>query len=274
LLITNREEEESESPGESEDEDQLQSSDVSSDEDEAQEAIANPYAKLLQSLSADSGPSAKRRKLDIDQANHQLDKEEGSFSIEDVIDRVEEEEEGPETAIDGVVDDEDEEEDPSDPFEAHFADPDENNLAQRLKALQKNQWSVSKPSYGTTARAIASFPGDIGDKDDERYITPILSSGSLKLKQKLSNVIGKQRPNFDELESVISPSLFNYRDVLFCDRMPGNAESLRRLVCLHAINHVFKCVLFIVTWSHRLTLRQNSRSSNQEQCTAFKGRKQ
>jgi U3 small nucleolar RNA-associated protein 25 len=62
----------------------------------------------------------------------------------------------------------------------------------------------------------------------------------LKLKQKLAGVISKQLVEFDGLEKYIAPSIFNYQDILYCERRPTNSEILRRLVCLHVINHIFK----------------------------------
>lgn len=238
MLTWNRDEEESEKSEESEEEEDLQSEDVSSDEDEEETTVANPYAKLLQSLSADSGPSTKRRKLDIPETNNKMDGEDEPLNKEDSIDQVEEDEEGPETATDGILED-DEEEDVSDPFEARFADPDENELSRRLEALQQKQWSTTKSGSGKLPRAAVGVPGQL-EGNASQQLAPISSFASLKLKQKLASVMAKQRPTFDETEMAIVPSLFNYRDILFCERTPANANSFRRLVSLHAINHIFK----------------------------------
>ncbi|MBW1279549.1 hypothetical protein, partial [Escherichia coli] len=66
-------------------------------------------------------------------------------------------EEGPETATDGPVED-DEPEDSSDPFEAHFANPDDNLLAQRLKSVQRGQWSTQKIVLPNIGKSIFSIP--------------------------------------------------------------------------------------------------------------------
>ena len=114
---------------------------LSSDEEELTTApIVKPYAALLQSLAADA-PPAKRRRTETGSAPVMESDSEDDEDVEELanVDEVEEEEEGPETAIDGTLDDDtdEEEEDLSDPFEAHFANPDDNNLARRLKNLKK-----------------------------------------------------------------------------------------------------------------------------------------
>ena len=40
--------------------------------------------------------------------------------------------------------------------------------------------------------------------------------------------------------NTLASSLSSYQDLLFCDRSPQNAKDLRKLTCLHALNHVFK----------------------------------
>ena len=133
-------------------------------------------------------------------------------------------------------------EDSSDPFEAHFADPDDNVLARRLKSLEQSQWVTQKSSVLKFGKVIMSIP----QKEDVKIsaLSNLVSGpAELKLKQKLASVMSKQRPEFDDLEKHITPSIFSYHDVLYCERRPTNSENLRRLACLHAINHVFKFVL-------------------------------
>lgn len=211
---------------------------ISEDEDDAPAAPVRSYAALMQSLAAEVGPQAKRRKLQHDSNSRARENEDDQEVAIEEFDP-EEVEEGPETATDGLIaEDEDEVEDSSDPFEAHFADPDENVLAQRLKSIQKSQWHTQKTLLPNVGKALLSTPQSDGLND----IAPSLASGpeALKLKQKLVGIITKQKPSFDDLEQSIAPLIFSYQDVLYCERKPANAESLRRLSCLHAINHVFK----------------------------------
>ena len=51
----------------------------------------------------------------------------------------------------------------------------------------------------------------------------------------------------------IASRIFNYQDLLFCDRTPPNASELRSLTCLHAINHIFKTRDNVIKNNARLT---------------------
>jgi U3 small nucleolar RNA-associated protein 25 len=240
-------ESESESPSEEEVESQEESSD---EEDDAGPAVpVRSYAALMQSLSAESAPQVKRRKLEhtsnpkaeeIGVTERVADAE----AVAEETDLVEEEEEGPETATDGLLEDEDQDEpeDASDPFEAHFADPDDNLLGKRLRSLQQNEWTSQKAALLKVGKAVISVPQK-EDTKGSNGSTPVSGPEELKLKQKLAGAMLKQLPSFDALEKSIAQYIFGYQDVLFCERSPSNSASLRRLTCLHAINHVFKLVL-------------------------------
>jgi U3 small nucleolar RNA-associated protein 25 len=196
----------------------------------------------MQSLTSEAAPQAKRRKLEPAEEpkiSEREDSGEKPEADEDKVDDVEEDEEGPETAIDGLLEDADEPEDSSDPFEVHFANPNDNVLARRLKSVKNNQWTSRKAVLPGLGKALINLP----EHDEYTVATalPTISSpGELKLKQKLATVISKQITSFDELEKSIAPIIFNYQDVLYCERTPSVGKSLRRLTCLHAINHVFK----------------------------------
>jgi len=197
-----------------------------------------PYVALMQSLAAETVPEAKRRKLDHVQ---ELDWPRSGQGDGLNPDEVEEAEEGPETAMDGLLEDDCKVEDASDPFEVHFADPDHNVLSRRLQALQKESWISRKIKLPKIGKAIMNLPG-VEDENNGFELSSISRPAELKLKQKLASVVTKQRPFFDSLEKYMAPLIFNYQDVLFCERNTLNAESLRRLACLHALNHVFKLV--------------------------------
>ena len=202
----------------------------------------------MQSLAIESGPHTKRRKLDHSQQGGDIEPKrdlQNDAELERVdaenADDVEEDEEGPETATDGLLQDDEDLEDASDPFESHFAAPERGILSQRLKSLRNNQWSTKKMVPPIDGKVVLSIPEPV---DSTASVTPSPISGpeNLKLKQKLSGAFIKQQTSFDELERSIAPFIFNYQDVLFCSRHPGNAESLRRLTCLHVVNHIFKLV--------------------------------
>ncbi|KAE8445312.1 rRNA-binding ribosome biosynthesis protein utp25 [Mollisiaceae sp. DMI_Dod_QoI] len=217
--------------------------DSSADEDEGPLPAIRPYTALMQSLSSESAPQSKRRKLDHTSDAAANKKENSGMRDHDSVaadgDQVQEPEEGPETATDGLLEEvEDDLVDASDPFEAHFADPDDNLLAQRLKSVQQNRWTGQKVVLPEVGRAVLSFP--------QSEITKSFSTESvsgpkeLKLKQKLATAMSKHKPAFDILERHLAPIIFNYQDVLYCERKTSNSENLRRLICLHAVNHVFK----------------------------------
>jgi len=191
----------------------------------------------MKSLNAGATPQAKRRKLEhIPEL--QDEPVQADHGPED-RDEVEEPEEEPEASVDGDAVDDDDDEDASNPFEVHFADPNENILSQRLKALQKNEWEVQKNILPNFSKVISSIP----KTDDVKSGVSLGSASSpkeLKLKQKLAGVIEKQQLSFDDLEKHIAPLIFGYQDILFCERTTSNSESLRRLTCLHAVNHVLK----------------------------------
>ncbi|KAG0652157.1 U3 small nucleolar RNA-associated 25 [Hyphodiscus hymeniophilus] len=254
-----QEEEEQKSDAESPSEDE-QELDVeeSSDEEEA-DSLPNvrSYVALMHSIVTESAPQSKRRKLEHIEESKKLDSENNEGRVDEIVDDVEEDEEGPETATDGLLDDDDGPEDASDPFEAHFADPDDNALARRLKSIQINQWTSRKAVLPGLGKVVIGLPQD-DEYSAATTMAPVTKPGGLKLKQKLASVISKQRPAFDDLEKVIAPLIFNYQDILYCERAPAVGESLRRLTCLHAINHVFKTRDRVIKNNSRLAKEDNN----------------
>ena len=47
-------------------------------------------------------------------------------------------------------------------------------------------------------------------------------------------------PSLSGINGHLAACIFRYQDLLFCDRTPVNAQDLRTIICLHALNHVFK----------------------------------
>ncbi|KAI1773500.1 DUF1253-domain-containing protein [Hypoxylon cercidicola] len=219
--------------------------DASGSEDEEEQANTRPYLALMQSLSKGSAPQAKRRKLDHqpteDKSSAKPEQEDVAIVDEDEerdIDHVEEPEEGPETEIVADDDDDDDIPDSSDPFETHFVNPDQDLLQKRLKGIQANEWIQSHTEQNGW-RLIRNLPG----KDPSGSTTlpgPIPGPSSLNLKSRLAETASRKRPTFDKLEQVLYPLTFAYNDLLFCARTTKNAENLRRMACLHSVNHVFK----------------------------------
>lgn len=207
------------------------------------------YTVLMRSLNTSSAaPKSKRRKLEHRSEPDEHVEDEHS-EAEDAGEDIEEleheetsghEEEESANGEDVVIDDE-EPEDLADPFEVHFANPDENVLSRRLQALQQNQWMTQKIITPQIGKVVMRIPMTDGLQPTSR-LTTVSGPGDLKLKQKLALVMEKRKPQFNALESHLAPFLFGYQDVLYCERTPSNGESLRQLTCLHAINHILKYV--------------------------------
>lgn len=209
----------------------------SDEEDDESLPTVSAYESLMQSFASEKPREAKRRKIEHVQEPEVVGGKEGE-SEDGSVDEVEEAEEGPETATDGLLDDNEDLEDTSDSFETHFANPDDNLLSNRLEAIQQGEWTSQKMVLPKIGNAIIATP-ELGSE----MITalPVVSGPeNLKLKQKLAGVASKVRPAFGVLERFIAPIIFSYQDVLFCERDLSNQEDLRRLTCLHAVNHIFK----------------------------------
>lgn len=193
----------------------------------------------MKSFASEKPREIKRRKIEhYQEPETSNSNSQAEHSETENVDDVEEAEEGPETATDGLLEDDDDVEDSSDPFESHFADPDDNILSRRLNAIQKSQWTAQKIAIPKLGSAIVSTLEVSGDK--LTALPTVSSAKELKLKHKLTGVVVKQRPTFDILESYIAPIIFGYQDFLYCQRDLSNQEELRRLACSHAVNHIFK----------------------------------
>ena len=228
LTCCREESERMESENSSSEEEDIVTGESSSDEDEEEPQNKSSYATLLESLTSKSGPNVKRRKIDHVQDELPVVEATPDYSV--ISSSVTKEDEEPT---------EDEIEDSSDPFEAHFADPDDNVLSKRLDSLHQNQWLTQKIVLPNSRTAILGVPGT-NDSKENPVVVKVKGPSDLKLHKKLASIITKQRPSFDELESSIAPLMFTYQDLLFYERTVSNAERLRRLVCLHAVNHIFK----------------------------------
>ncbi|KAI1060093.1 hypothetical protein LB507_011406 [Fusarium sp. FIESC RH6] len=245
-LADNDGSESSGSESESAPEDTVMDDIESEDDDEEQATSSKPYMALLQSFNNESStPNAKRRKLDHQEPTQSRQDEdssddEGDEDEEDAekdIDRAEDE---PEDQVEEQIDEDDEdsedEENPSDPFDVHFAHPDDDAVAKRVNSVQKSDWAT-KRALLQNSRATIMYPSSDAGAEVPK---PIEGLDGLQLKQKLKETSSRKIGEFDAVQRNLSPLLFNYNDVLFCDRTVRNSDSLRELTCLHALNHVFK----------------------------------
>jgi U3 small nucleolar RNA-associated protein 25 len=246
-------------PEESQSDESDASVDDDADEEDAQPA-SNAYAALMQSLSAvaprdghEEGPRKKKRRLLVEdlgvvtehspqkvytvddhpytvgQPDEEVDLIEGDAVDQDVA-QVETDDDR-DGAIGGAL----AERDSFEEFELHFANPDENELAARLKRIAENQWSSKKVDVAG-GRGVLQVPSADDIALDRRKIK---STRDLQLKARLVENAQKVVGTFkDDVEQAIAPSIFGYQDVLFGARTVQNAGRLRDITCLHALNHI------------------------------------
>ncbi|OLN82226.1 U3 small nucleolar RNA-associated protein 25 [Colletotrichum chlorophyti] len=234
---------------------------MSDGEDDEEPRNTRPYMALLQGFTQSAEPSAKRRKLESGQpenaAKASPEPSEDGDEEKD-IDRVEEVEEDPSADMpeeDQESSDEDDV-DITDPFDSHFATPDEDVTTRQVKAIQKNGWTF-KRTMSKVSKAVVTYP-QLGGTDAPAIPSPVSGLESLKLKQKLRETASKKMASLDPLQKAIAPVLFNYNDILYDNRNTRNSPGLRQLVCLHAVNHVFKTRDRVIKNNYKLAREENS----------------
>ncbi|KAJ6440421.1 digestive-organ expansion factor [Purpureocillium lavendulum] len=241
--LADKDESEDSQSEESEEEEQPEDLDeIASDEDEDEKPAARPYMALLQSFNDSSAPTAKRRKLEhAEPSKEAVDAESDQEADEDAkdVDQVDEEEEDPAFGIDEQLDDDSDsegEEESTDPFDVHFAHADEMASAKAIKAVKDELWTTKRAMI-QSLRATLMSPGS-----ESTLSTPQPASGldDFLLKNKLKESAAKKLAKLDEAQKALMPLLFDYKDILHCGRTATNAEGIRKAVCLHALNHVFK----------------------------------
>ena len=229
----------------------------SSDDDEPRNS--NSYNSLLANFqqSAAEEPRRKKRKLsdrvhadgetsrnhpnvpvvDTNSVNDDPEKEEDED--ENVVEAIESGDEQDGDVADGVIDGDfmdDDEEDSSDPFETHFDHPNETEVTSRLGkvkagALQTKQ--IKSDVIGKLSEA--------GSVVVTAAAAPRMSSiKSAKLKKRLVVPAMALLPKLTPLQKELAPGILEYKDLIFSGRTSENAEDLRRLACVHALNHLYK----------------------------------
>lgn len=227
------------------DEEDLKQEDPVSDEDapEDHQSQIRAYNTLLSSFEhpLDVHRKRKRRRLEIDSTiEPESNDHEGEGNLDTNI-----MEEG-HSNEDDQVDDEDQEvmgnldEDGSagDPFEAHFANPDDNKLSVRLKSVQAGEWKVDKGTSNRGLSVFASTPRCVTTNGLRK--SDIGTLGDLYLKKRLTSAVEKNLASFDSTQQDIAAYLTSYSDLMYGARTVENAANLRQIVCLHILNHVLK----------------------------------
>lgn len=204
-----------------------------SDDEDVGKHVVKPYNALLQSLSTDSGePARKKRKVE---------KTEGSLKAEipeNELDRVEEPEEVEEFGVDDGEEADDLEDD-YDPFLRHFAQEDSTELLLRIQDVRNDHWATKSLDTDLGGGCLMKVP-QVSSSAHAHGLSIVSNMDDLQLKQKLQVPAKKALPSLDRLTGRLASSIFDYRDVVFPQRTLRNAETLRKLTCLHVLNHLFK----------------------------------
>ncbi|KAF2280565.1 DUF1253-domain-containing protein [Westerdykella ornata] len=205
------------------------------EEDDAQPAIS-AYQTLLRSYHVSHEGSRQHPRKRLKTTHERGEMSEGGEDEESDAARKQADEEDEEVA--GELDEGDDlDQDRRDPFVHHFADPDENELTKRLKAVAANQWSTERITVADGGKCLVQIPGEEANPPKRPAVT---STTDLNLKPRLQSKAKSVVGSFSSVEQAIAPSLYNYQDVLFGGRTVQNAGRLRQVTCLHALNHVFK----------------------------------
>jgi U3 small nucleolar RNA-associated protein 25 len=218
---------------------------VDSDEEDEEETAppAQSYMSLMRSL-VESAPNAKRRKLDHTSTEDKEPAPESDKDDEEEEDRdpdlVEEAEEDPADVTPEDLFDEDDDLDTTDPFETHFSEPKEEEVQPKLNAIKEGKWRMERVAAKST-RIFINTP-DTGNTEAKTLPSAVSGISDLKLKKKLHESMEPKHSKFDQVEQTVAPLLFNYQDLLYCNRTVSGSDGVRRMTCLHALNHIFKYV--------------------------------
>jgi U3 small nucleolar RNA-associated protein 25 len=87
-------------------------------------------------------------------------------------------------------------------------------------------------------KQVWNLPSTLEAQDQDK--SQLRSTRDMKLKQKLKDRAESVIPQLSGEMSLVASPIYNYQDVLFCDRTTKNVPQLRSLTALHALNHVLK----------------------------------
>ncbi|KAL8728971.1 MAG: hypothetical protein Q9166_005066 [cf. Caloplaca sp. 2 TL-2023] len=212
------------------------------DTSESDAAPEKPYSVLLQTLKPrlpTSEPGKRRRKIDSGVITPKPNEE----HISGDLDTVEDAEVAGESLDEDSVHGSDVENSPQEPdfFTQHFAERDDDETLREIRSVEKNRWEAEKPNLGPSWSSTVRRPLASGEARVD------LDRGALKaqtlkvsLKPKLESFAEQLLSNADDLITRLIASVSSYQDVLFSARSLDNADTLRRLIGLHILNHIFR----------------------------------
>jgi len=207
-----------------------------SDDEDVQKNTVQPYNALLLSLNAkveQGEPQRKKRRTDSTARQEELEEHE-DHGIEP-----EEDDDLGDSEVEVEVEDVDEVEIDVDAFSKHISESNSEELEQKIHAVKNNTWSTEKRSKQLQWSHTLMVPTLPELTASPRFGT-ISSTGDMMLKQRLREPAEKVVTALDKLSGNVASAIFNYRDLLFPQRNLENSETIRKLTCLHALNHVFK----------------------------------
>lgn len=204
-----------------------------SDEEDVPKDIVKPYSALLQSLNSDNGePLRKKRKVERTEVSLEVE------TPENELDRVEEPEDAEDLGVDDAEEADDLEDD-YDPFLKHFAQDEDTKLSQGIQDVKNDSWATKIFDSKLEGGYLMKVP-QVSSSSLAHGSSIVLNTDDLQLKQRLQEPATEELPPLDRVTGRLASSIINYRDVLFPQRTLRNAETLRKLTCLHVLNHVFK----------------------------------
>ncbi|BFZ61720.1 rRNA-binding ribosome biosynthesis protein utp25 [Saitoella coloradoensis] len=131
------------------------------------------------------------------------------------------------------------EEDASDPFEQHFASSQSDVLDQLHKAVTGNKWTTTQAENAVIGKMTVLRPENV-EQLSGTPPTSVTSLNALRLKQRVLNAFTSTNSSLTPLQSALAAPIFNYLDLLHTGRTHKNAEEIRTLYTLHALNHLYK----------------------------------
>lgn len=146
----------------------------------------------------------------------------------------------------------------ADSFNVRLGDEYSNELAEKIAAIHNKQWRLDEDSTINDDKAHQYVPAVDQISYGTKRRRKITSLDEVGLKRRLVEPAKRSISLFDRTHASLSSPIFNYHDLLFPSRTPHNASSVRDLVCLHALNHVFKTRDRVIKTNERLSSEQEN----------------
>ncbi|KAB8611431.1 hypothetical protein FH972_025936 [Carpinus fangiana] len=250
----------------SDEEQDLPNDDSGSDTEAVALRPAASYNALLQSLGASHTTGKVQKKKKTKRRHETREDSPGDLDndFEEDILPSEQQPEGEEQTAAGASEEDVidpfapvDEEDASDPFEILFANPEDNDLSQKLDALARDSWKKDEALSKALGRLSAMVP-DTSSASSAYIHRGQMSLRDAHLKKRWIEPATRIQEDLSPLHNALTPIIFNYADVLFGGRTVENAAGLRQISCLHALNHIFKTRDKVLKNTAKLARDQNT----------------